>query len=115
MGLHYKGDLYGVDGLRALLAAGVEIHGSIRGFAISEGISYGLVAYVLKRGGDSPTLRKHFKIPLRPRRVRLNIDTSADMIELFDELCNGASRADFLYSLLTSEYMRRIDSSGKTN
>ena len=67
--------------------------------ARSIGVNPGLIHRALN-GGDSPTLRRKFKIPKHPKRARLNIDTDEETIARFDNQRGELTRAEWLERLL---------------
>ena len=76
----------------------VEQHG-IGGLSKTTGENPGTIYRVL-HGGNSPTLRRLWNVRKHPRRVRLTIDCTPEMIRRFDSQCGDMTRQDYLTWLL---------------
>ncbi len=77
-------------------------YGTILALSNELGVNPGVI-YRVKKGGNSPTLRRIWKIPKHEPRPRLCIDVdSRETIALFDKLRGGFSRSEFLDELMAS-------------
>ena len=73
--------------------------GSINKVAQRYGVNPSMVWRVL-HGGNSPTLRRIWKIPKHEPRPRLCIDCHPALIERFDDMRKGRGRAELLCDLM---------------
>ena len=74
-------------------------HGSIRAAARANGITHGMIASAIK-GGNSPTLRRIWKIPKHEPRHRLIISCSQETIARFDAQRGERTRQEWLDVLI---------------
>lgn len=74
-------------------------HGGIYALSKSINVNPGVI-YRAKNGGNSPTLRKLWKVPKGKPRTRINIDTTPEIKQRFDSQRGAMSRAEYLARLL---------------
>ena len=85
---------------RAILES--EIHGGDRAAARHWGITHGPISRA-RHGGNSPTLRRLWKIPKHPPLDRLIINNCPPELKaIYDEMCSeyGLSRAELLKDMI---------------
>jgi len=83
--------------LRRRAETEIKKHGNLNKLSVAIGENPGVIWRVLK-GGNSPTLRRLWKVPKHPPRSRLIIETDAETIARFDSICaaEGVTRRDLL-------------------
>ena len=85
--------------LKYTIEAIVEECDGIRPAARYLGVNPGIVYNVLQ-GGDSPTLRRIWKIPKHPKRPRLIVRCTQETIERYDAQRGDMSRREWLERLI---------------
>ena len=74
--------------------------GSVMAVARATGEHPGTVHRVLYYGGNSPTLRRIWKIPKHTRRTRLTVSCTQETIERYDAQRGDMSRREWLERLI---------------
>jgi len=77
----------------------IKQHGSIYGLSQATGVNPGVI-YRVKEGGESPTLRRLWKVPKHPKRTRLMVSCSQKTIDRYDSQRGKQSRREYLNELL---------------
>lgn len=88
------------DELKLRTKLEVDRAGSLIALARETGEYPGTIHRVLYYGGNSPTLRRIWKIPKHERRARISIDCPPDAIARYDAQRGDLSRREWLTVLL---------------
>ena len=77
----------------------IERHGSINAVSMATGVNPGVI-WRVKNGGNSPTLRRLWKVTKHPPRSRLVIDCPPALRARFDAARGDSTRREYLEQLL---------------
>ena len=77
----------------------IEQHGGIYGLSKATGVNPGVI-WRVKNGGNSPTLRRLWKVPKHPPRPRLIINCPYETISRFHRARGDMTTGEYLEVLL---------------